>query len=47
MILCAVKRQQIPLLRRIVSELDEHAFVIVTESHEVFGENFGSIGKIE
>ena len=46
-ILCAVKRQQIPLLRRIVSELDEHAFVIVTESHEVFGENFGSIGKIE
>ena len=46
-ILCAVKRQQIPQLRRIVSELDERAFVIVTESHEVFGENFGNIGKIE
>lgn len=46
-ILCAVKRQQIPALRRLVSELDDHAFVIVTESHEVFGENFGSIGKIE
>lgn len=46
-VLCAVKRQQIPRLRRIVSEIDEHAFVIVTESHEVFGKNFGNIAKIE
>ena len=46
-ILCAVKRQQIPTLRRIVSEIDEHAFVIVTESHEVFGKNFGNIAKID
>lgn len=46
-ILCAVKRQQIPALRRLVSELDDRAFVIVTESHEVFGENFGNIGKID
>lgn len=46
-VLCAVKRQQIPALRRIVSEIDAHSFVIVTESHEVFGENFGNIGKIE
>ena len=46
-VLCAVKRQQIPALRRIVSEIDDHSFVIVTESHEVFGENFKNIGNIE
>ena len=46
-VLCAVKRQQIPLLRRLVAEKDEHAFVIVTESHEVFGKNFGNIASIE
>lgn len=46
-ILCVVKRSQIPTLRRIVSEIDGRAFVIVTESHEVFGKNFGNIAKIE
>lgn len=46
-VLCAVKRQQIPALRRIVSDIDERSFVIVTQSHEVFGENFGNIGKID
>ena len=46
-VLCAVKRQQIPTLRRIVSEVDEGAFVIVTESHAVFGENFGDISDID
>ena len=46
-VLCAVKRSQIPQLRRLVSAKDEHAFVIVTESHEVFGKNFGNIAKIE
>ena len=46
-VLCAVKRSQLPDLRRVVSEFDEHAFVIVTESHEVFGKNFDNISKIE
>ena len=46
-VLCAAKRQQIPELRRIVTEIDDHAFVIVTESHEVFGENFDYIGNID
>ena len=46
-LLCVVKRQQIPALRRIVSAMDEHAFVIVTESHEVFGKGFANISKIE
>ena len=42
-VLCAVKRQQIPALKKIVSGIDEHAFVIVTQSHEVFGKNFQDI----
>lgn len=46
-LLCAVKRSQIPALRRIVSAIDEHAFVIVTESHEVFGKNFANISKLD
>ena len=45
MVLCAVKRQQIPALKKIVSGIDEHAFVIVTQSHEVFGKNFQNIQK--
>lgn len=44
-LLCAVKQQQVPTLKRIVAEADEHAFVIVTESHEVFGKNFLNIAK--
>ncbi len=46
-LLCAVKQSQIPALRRIVSEFDPTAFVIVTQSHEVFGKNFDSLAKIE
>lgn len=46
-ILCAVKRQQIPALKRIVAAADENAFVIVTESHEVFGKNFLNIAKVD
>ena len=46
-VLCAVKRQQIPALKKIVSDIDEHAFVIVTQSHEVFGKNFQSIEKTD
>ena len=44
-VLCAVKRQQIPELRRIVTEVDGNSFVIVTQSHEVFGENFMNIAS--
>ena len=46
-VLCAMRRSQIPALRRIVAAVDESAFVIVTESHEVFGKNFGNISKID
>ncbi len=46
-VLCAVKRHQIPALKKIVSDIDEHAFVIVTQSHEVFGKNFQDLEKID
>lgn len=46
-LLCAAKRSQIPALRRIVATIDENAFVIVTESHEVFGKNFSIIDKLD
>ena len=46
-VLCAAKRHQIPMLKRLVSGLDEHAFVIVTQSHEVFGTNFQNIGNMD
>ena len=45
LVLCAVKRQQIPQLRRIVTEVDNQSFVIVTQSHEVFGKNFMNIAN--
>ena len=46
-VLCAVKRHQIPALKKLVSEVDGHAFVIVTQSHEVFGKNFQDIIKTD
>ena len=46
-VLCAVTRQQIPALKKLVSGIDEHAFVMVTQSHEVFGKNFQNIEKID
>ncbi|MCD7769990.1 MAG: YitT family protein [Oscillospiraceae bacterium] len=44
-VLCVVKRQQIPAVKKIVSAMDPRAFVIVTESHQVFGKNFSNIQK--
>lgn len=46
-VLCAVKSNQIPALKKIVSNVDKNAFVIVTQSHEVFGKNFQNIGKVD
>ncbi len=46
-VLCAVRRNQIPALKKLVSDIDEHAFVIVTQSHEVFGKNFQDIAKAD
>lgn len=39
-ILCAIKRQQIPPLKKLVKEIDPQAFIILTVAHEVLGEGF-------
>jgi len=39
-VLCAIKRGQLTALRGVVSELDPHAFLIVTEGHQIFGDGF-------
>lgn len=46
-VLCAIKKQQIAALKKIITAIDERSFVIVTESHEVFGKNFSNISKID
>ncbi len=43
-ILCVIKQQQIVELRRLVEEIDEKAFMIVSDSREVFGKGFSYIG---
>ncbi|MGI5936690.1 MAG: YitT family protein [Oscillospiraceae bacterium] len=42
-ILCVIKYQQIVDLKRLVREIDENAFIIISESREVFGNGFLSI----
>ena len=42
-LLCVVKRQQIVEIKGIVKNIDTSAFVIVTDTRDVFGEGFGDI----
>lgn len=42
-ILCVIKTPQIVELRKLVREIDEEAFVIVSDAREVFGNGFMSI----
>lgn len=42
-IMCVIKRQQIAKLKHIVQKYDEHAFVIINETHEVIGKSFANI----
>ncbi|MDF2523206.1 MAG: hypothetical protein K0R31_847 [Clostridiales bacterium] len=39
-LLCVLQRAQIPALKQIVKSVDDHAFIILTESREVLGEGF-------
>lgn len=39
-VLTAVKRQQLPELKRLVAETDPDAFVIVQQAHQVLGDGF-------
>ena len=45
-IMCVIKRNQIPELRRTIKSLDERAFVIVTDAKNVFGTGFESISDV-
>lgn len=42
-ILCVIKYQQILDLKKLVREIDENAFIIISESREVFGNGFLNI----
>jgi len=42
-IMCVIKRHQISEIRRIVKEVDDKAFFIVTDAKSVFGKGFDSI----
>ncbi len=44
-VLTAVKRQQVADLKRIVSEIDPNAFVIMQEAHQVLGDGFSRYTK--
>lgn len=46
-VLCVIKQSQIAELKKIISAIDEHSFVIVTHSHEVFGKNFSNIANLD
>ncbi len=46
-VLCVIKQPQIAELKKIISGIDEHSFVIVTHSHEVFGKNFSNITNLD
>ncbi len=46
-VLTAVKKQQLPDLKRLVSEIDPNAFVIVQEAHQVLGDGFSRYSKEE
>lgn len=40
-----VKKQQMAELKRLVVEIDPHAFIVVQEAHQVLGEGFGRYSK--
>ena len=44
-VLCVIKQRQIVTLKQLVKNIDEHAFMIVSDSREVFGEGFAYIGS--
>lgn len=40
-LLCVLERSQIPQLKKLVKEVDQRAFVVMTDIREVLGEGFG------
>ena len=45
-LMCAVKRPQLGELKRVVRSIDEHAFLIVTNANNVFGNGFENIAEV-
>lgn len=45
-IMCVIRRQQLPQAEEIVKEIDENAFMIVTSATEIFGEGYKKHGTI-
>jgi len=45
-LMCVVKRTQLPELRRLVRSVDERAFFVVTDAKNVFGKGFESISEV-
>ena len=39
-LLCVLRKREIPKLRRVVKELDSNAFIFLSEARDVFGEGF-------
>lgn len=44
-VLCVIKQRQIVELKQLVKRIDEAAFMIVSDSREVFGQGFSYIGS--
>ena len=44
-ILCAIRRRQVAMVKELVNERDPAAFVIVCQAHEVLGEGFAAYNK--
>ena len=44
-ILCVIKKTQITQVRKIVKNVDVHAFLIVTDARDVFGNGFENIAS--
>ena len=45
-LLCVIKKPQITAVRKIIKNVDEHAFFIVTDAKNVFGKGFGDIADM-
>lgn len=46
-IMCVIKRTQIGELRRLVRRVDEHAFFVVSDAKNVFGNGFENISEVK
>lgn len=44
-IMCACNNNQVVPIRRVIHETDENAFLIITDSNEVYGEGFKAMGE--